>query len=175
MRYKHTLNRTYKNRHAERPPYRAPDPLVNNPNAEVSQLEQDLTFIYRPPPTSLTPFSLTTAPASPLLRSPTSEDTSLPPVLRPSAARPEPPPTSDQAIEKIRKLRLENPKKYTRSVLAKRFNCTENFVGQVASLARSQTKMIRKQTEESHEMVRQTWGDKKSLAREIRKKRREFW
>src|SRR5262245_47653697 len=145
MRYKHTLNRTYKNRHAERPPYRAPDPLINNPNVEVSQLEQDLTFIYRPPPSSLTPFSLTTAPASPLLRSPASEakDT-LPPVPRPSAARPEPPPASDQVIEEIRKLRLEDPQKYTRSVLAKRFNCTENFVGQVASLGRSHTKMIRK-------------------------------
>src|SRR5262245_7455973 len=89
-RCKHTLNRTYKNRHAERPPYRAPDPLVHNPDAKVTMLEQDLTFIHRPPPTALTPFSLTTAPASPLLRRPAKE-TPLPPVLRPSAARPEPP------------------------------------------------------------------------------------
>lgn len=55
---------------AERPPYRAPDPLVNNPKATVTKLggEEELTFIHRPPASAPSPYSLSVAPASPLLR-----------------------------------------------------------------------------------------------------------
>src|SRR5258705_2524283 len=55
---------------AEKPPYRAPDPLVNNPKATVTKLggEEELTFIHRPPASAPSPYSLSIAPASPLLR-----------------------------------------------------------------------------------------------------------
>ncbi|PBK82192.1 hypothetical protein ARMGADRAFT_1019779 [Armillaria gallica] len=49
---------------SERPPYRTPDPLVNNPSTAVTTLpDEELTFIHRPPPTSPAPFILTTSPA----------------------------------------------------------------------------------------------------------------
>ncbi len=161
---------------SERPAYHAKDPLVNNPNAAVTTLsEEGLTFIHLPPPTAPTPFSLTTAPASPLLRPPTPyAGEPLPPLSRSA-----PPPASerlpDSVIEKIRELRTLNPEKYTRGKLAKRFKCTQNFVGLVAPLKGSTRKVILRARDEKHELRREKWSEKHAIVKAISKKRRELW
>jgi hypothetical protein len=182
VRTKWTLDRSYKNKKsAGRRRAHPTDPLTDDPRALVTPLLEDdvaLTFIHRPPPTAPSPHSFTTSPSSPLLRptpTPTDPSTAVPPVLRPSALKEPPPRLSDEAIEEMRRLRLSDPHKYTRGVLARMFGCTNNFVGYVAALKRSQRKPIVAAREEAHERIRERWGAKKSLAKEIQQKRREFY
>ncbi|PPQ67542.1 hypothetical protein CVT26_006844 [Gymnopilus dilepis] len=161
---------------AERPAYHAKDPLVNNPKAVVTQLEdENLTFIHRPPPSAPSPISLTTAPASPLLRPPSEPyNGPLPPLSRSGPADP-PPRMSDEDLEKLRELRYSDPVKYTRGKLASMFNCTQTFVGLVAPLKRTARKPILKDRDALHEEARQRWSEKHSLVKAIAKKRRELW
>jgi hypothetical protein len=162
---------------SERPAYHAPDPLVNNSNASVTPLEDgDLTFIHRPPPTSPSPFSLTTAPTSPLLRPHPSPVTGpLPPFIRPSADKVQPQRASDEVVAEIRKLRLSDPAKYSRGKLAQMFGCTQHFVSSIAALKKPQRKALIRIRDQKHEVVREKWSEKKSIVRAIRAKRREFW
>lgn len=162
---------------SERPPYYAPDPLVNNPKAAVTTLpEDDLTFIHRPPPTAPSPLSLTTDPVSPLLRPSTPPTSSpLPPFIRPSADKEVPQRASDEDVAEIRRLRLLNPSKYSRGVLAKMFGTSQNFVGQIAAVKKTKRKALIKSRDEEHELVREKWSDKKSIVRAIRVRRKEFW
>ncbi|KAF8073799.1 mitochondrial ribosomal protein subunit L20-domain-containing protein [Lyophyllum atratum] len=152
---------------SERPAYHAPDPLTNNPQAVVTALhDEDLTFIHRPPPSAPSPFSLTTAPTSPLLRAatPPSSDP-LPPSIRPSAEKVLPPRASDDTIAEIRRLRRSDPAKYSRGKLAKMFGCTQNF---------ARMNLIRQRNLE-HDKAREKWSEKKATVRAISAKRREFW
>ncbi|KAK1225125.1 hypothetical protein PQX77_011940 [Marasmius sp. AFHP31] len=163
---------------SERPPYRAPDPLVHNPSATVTSLpEDDLTFIHRPPPTSPSPFSFTTNPTSPLLRpKPASTATAaLPPSIRPSADKALPPRVSDEVVAKIRQLRLSDPGKYTRGRLAKEFGVTQSFVGMVAAVKKSTRKELVAKRDDFHAASRAKWSEKKKLVEDIRKKRKSFW
>lgn len=170
------LSRCYSTRLPERPPYRAPDPLINNPNVVHQSLPNDLTFIHRPPPTAPTPFSYTTAPSSPLLQ-PSSSSTEtggpVPPALR--AEKPQHERMSDDQIAKLRKLRAEDPAKWTRGKLAKEFGCTPSFVMHVAAMKSAERKKALALRDEEHEEARSKWGERKSIVRAIRKKRREFW
>ncbi len=168
------LSRCYSSRLPERPPYRAPDPLTNDPNVTHQSLPNDLTFIHRPPPTAPTPFSYTTSPASPLLDESTlATGSTLPPTLRPEKLQPER--LSDEQIARLRKLRAEDPVKWTRGRLAKEFGCTQSFVMHVAALKSSDRKKALASRDAEHENARSEWGEKRSLVREIRKKRRDFW
>jgi len=161
---------------SERPAYHAPDPLANNPKAAVTKLEKDgLTFIHRPPPTAPSPFSLTTAPASPLLRPPSAPyDGPLPPFSR-SPPKGAPPRMSDEDLEKLRQLRYENPQVYTRGRLAKMFKCTQSFVGQVAALRQPARNAVLKVRDERHRLARERWSEKHSIVKAIAAKRRELW
>ncbi|KAK7056698.1 Glutathione S-transferase 2 [Paramarasmius palmivorus] len=162
---------------SERPPYRAPDPLVDNPIATVTSLpEDDLTFIHRPPPTAPSPLSYTTNPVSPLLQSrkPLTE-APLPPLLRPSAGKEPLPRVSDSVVDKIRQLRLSNPEKYTRGRLAKQFGVTQHFVALIAATKKSKRKQLVAARETIHAASREKWSEKKKLVEDIRKKRRSFW
>ncbi|KAL0960633.1 hypothetical protein HGRIS_005662 [Hohenbuehelia grisea] len=162
---------------SERPPYRPSDPLVNNPHAAVTSLpDEDLTFIHRPPPSIPSPSSFTTNPSSPLLRprGATPADAPLPPDLHPgplSQVRR----MSPEDIAKMRQLRLSDPAKYTRGVLAKQFDCTQKFVSLVASLPKPARKAQLKKREEVHAANREKWSERHSLVKDIRAKRREFW
>lgn len=163
---------------AERPPMRRSDPLENNPKAVVTQLpEEKLTFIHRPPPTMPSPYSLTTAPSSPLLRPPgtQTDDIPLPPISRPRLNRPEPVRLSDEDVEKIRQLRFSDPNTYTRIKLSKMFGCTMGFVGAIAGLKKPQRKKQIRKEEERLERQREGWSEKKLMVRAIRTKRREMW
>ena len=172
----HIMPRTHT---AHKPPMRPKDPLSTKESvAGVQHLEDDnLTFIHRPPPSAPTPLSTTLNPSSPLLRPPTKAKGTkrLPPLLRPSAYVKEPPRVSPETIKEIRRLREEDPTKYTRSVLADKFNTTSHFIALVAAMSLRERKEVLKKREEQHRKNRESWGDRKSLAVEIRKKRREFW
>jgi len=162
---------------AERPAYRPPDPLVNNPKATVTTLEdENLTFIHRPPPSAASPHSFTTNPCSPLLKPvPTLVDGPLPPFARPGLHKPGPERASDETIAKIRELREKEPDKYSRGQLAKMFNVTRAFVSTVAPLKVTKRKEIQEQVEKEHEVARSKWSERHSLVKAIRKKRRELW
>ena len=164
---------------SERPPMHRPDPLENNPKAVVTELpEENLTFIHRPPPTAPSPYSLTTAPASPLLwpRPTPTDAVPLPPVSRPSLYKSQQPERlSDEDVEKIRQLRRSDPETYSRQKLAKMFGCTQTFVGAVAALKKSQRKKLIRKEEEQFERQRGAWSEQKLMARAIRGKRRELW
>lgn len=162
---------------AERPPYRPPDPLINNPNATVTVLsDEDLTFVHRPPPTASSPQSFTTNPTSPLLR-PKNEpkNSPLPPLIRPSAEKASPSRLSDENVAKLKQLRRSDPKKYSRTVLAKMFGCTQGFVSLVAALPKTQRKAMRKAREAEHQAIRDKWSQKHSLVKAIQVKKKEFW
>ncbi|KIL67853.1 hypothetical protein M378DRAFT_72661 [Amanita muscaria Koide BX008] len=171
---------------AERPPMHRPDPLADNPNAVVTHLpDENLTFIHRPPPTAPSPFSLTTAPASPLLQSkptPLTDATGapvpLPPISRPrlnKASSPALERLSDEDVQKMRQLRRSDPQTYTRTKLADMFGCTQTFVGAVAALKKSQRKAVIRKEEEKMGTQRAGWSEKKVLVREIKAKRRLLW
>lgn len=168
------FTRSYATRLPQNPPYRPPDPLINNPRAVYQELPEKLTFIHRPPPTAPSPLSYTTSPSSPLLRGgPVSSAGALPPRL--GKDRGEKPRLSDEDIAKIRTLRREDPITWTRRRLAKEFDCTPWFVGKLVSLTGSDRRRALEQREKEHGADRAKWGERKSLQADIRKKRKEFW
>ncbi|KAI0769872.1 mitochondrial ribosomal protein subunit L20-domain-containing protein [Fomes fomentarius] len=168
------FSRSYATRLPERPPYRAPDPLHNNPSAVYQELPENATFIHRPPPTAPTPHSYTTSPTSPLLQpSVTPVDGPLPPNLWKDKG--EKPRVSDEDLEKIRRLRRENPTEWTRGRLAKEFNCTTWFIGKVTSLKGPDRRQALEARDHEHEEFREKWGERRRLNADIRKKRKEFW
>ncbi|KAI0301144.1 mitochondrial ribosomal protein subunit L20-domain-containing protein [Multifurca ochricompacta] len=170
------LTRGYATRLPQKPPMRHPDPLLKSPNAVITSLPEDLTFIHRPPPSAPTPLSYTVNPSSPLLRTetfPPSTSSALPPPLsKPKLERTRMP--EDQIIE-MRRLRTKDPKAYTRSKLANLFGCSPAFVSYVAPLARSERRAALAKRDQGHEKARARWGEKSALIREIRRKRKEFW
>lgn len=175
------LRRCYSTRLPTRPPPRVPDPLADVPKV---QLEDDLTFIHRPPPTMPSPESLTTAPSSPLLRPPVRlqdtttslTDPSLPPASRPSLIpKKQYPRMTHQAILSMKELRHSDPTKWTCTKLAAQFGCSPRFVSLVAGLKSSDWKKQIKKVAEEHQRSRDKWGEKKALLQKIRVKRKEFW
>jgi len=170
------IRRRKTHRLPDKPQHKVPDPLTSDPAVVHQALSDDLTFIYRPPPTAPTPFSYETAPASPLLQAQTSapkNDTLLPPPMR--TLTPEAPRMAQEAIAQMRALRAEDPKKWTRSVLAKRFNCTSSFVQTVAPLKAADRKAASSSREEQHQTFRDKWGEKRAFNQEVRRRRRELW
>ncbi|KAJ7069864.1 mitochondrial ribosomal protein subunit L20-domain-containing protein [Mycena amicta] len=163
-----------KPRTAERPPYRAPDPLENNPNAAVTQLDSSLTFIHRPPPTAPSPYSLTTNPVSPLLRPPTTPKAApLPPLSQ--KAQQDRPRASEATMAEIKRLRALDPEQYTSGVLARKFNVTRGFVQAIAALKKSQRRQKRAAQDAIAAAAREKWSEKHSVTMAIRAKRRELW
>ena len=158
---------------AERPAYHAPDPLVNNPNAVVTTLQdENLTFIHRPPPTAPSPFSLTTAPSSPLLQPASATPKPLPPLLRTTTP---PKRMTDAAVAKMREFRQTDPSKFTTGKLARMFNCTPNFVSLVAALKKPARKERLNLRNEEHAKIRERWSEKHATVKAVRAKRRELW
>ncbi|KAL5332643.1 mitochondrial ribosomal protein subunit L20-domain-containing protein [Aspergillus crustosus] len=78
---------------------------------------------------------------------------------------------SPSDIKEIRNLRLSDPITWSRSKLAKRFDCSPIFIAMVCE-ASPQKKEIQKQV---FEAVQSRWGAKRRMAREDRKLRKESW
>lgn len=169
----------------ERPPPKIKDPLTA-PNAARHSIGPNLTFIYRPPPTAPSPFSLTTAPASPLLipgkplstaaaeESQAVGPSSLPPPLLNKSKVSERNLTTEQ-IEKMKDLRIKNPGHWTQSRLAKRFGCSMRFVSIAAPLSKDLQRQALANRDQKHEEKRSKWGERKATAVVIRQKRRSLW
>ena len=170
------FTRGYATRLPQKPPMRHPDPLLNNPHAVTTSLPDDLTFIHRPPPSAPTPFSYTVNPTSPLLLAgsqPQTPGSALPPPLsQPKLERPR---LSDDKIMEMQCLRVQDPKRYTRTRLAEMFGCSPVFVSYVAPLGHAEQEAALARRERAHNKARAQWGEKAALIREIRKKRKEFW
>lgn len=166
--------RTYATRRPVRPPLKVIDPLLSSPNATAVKLEDGMTLIHRPPPSAPSVFSTTALPASPLLLSKRSDSETVPPRLHKERIYGNHVLTEDD-FAKMQKLRDENPSYYTRSRLAKLYKCPPFLVAQKVPLAKSDRIAALEKTALEHEKNREQWGELKSMAREIRKKRREFW
>ncbi|KZP33493.1 hypothetical protein FIBSPDRAFT_924487 [Athelia psychrophila] len=161
---------------AQKPPTRPTDPLIEATTTK-SLDDGELTFIHRAPPTAPTPHSTTMAPSSPLLRPPTvaKGPVRLPPLLRPSEYVAPPPRMSDEQLAELQRLRALDPEKWTRSRLAEKFNCTSHFVALKAAMQPSQRKKANKEFDAKIEAVKEQWGHRKTLIREIAAKRKTFW
>ncbi|GJJ13279.1 hypothetical protein Clacol_007530 [Clathrus columnatus] len=159
----------------ERPPSKIRDPL-NEPNATQYKIGSNLTFIHRPPPTAQSPYSLTVAPSSPLLESPsaTRVDAPLPPPLWKEALKPKHQLTPEQ-VEEIKRLRNEDPVTWTRQKLAKKFGCKACYIPMIAPLDKSVHKGILAEKDAEHERNRSRWGENKATAKAIRRKRKALW
>ena len=74
-------------------------------------------------------------------------------------------------LEEIRRLRKEDPVKWSRDQLAKKFECSALFVGIVCEASKEhkdrQTRIL--------EAVKSRWGRRRRSAREDRTRRRETW
>ncbi|KAJ6619509.1 mitochondrial ribosomal protein subunit L20-domain-containing protein [Mycena sp. CBHHK59/15] len=161
---------------AERPAYHAPDPLINNPKAVVTELpDEELTFIHRPPPTAPSPFSYSTNPVSPLLqpRAP-QEDVPLPPLFSRSDRAPLLR-ASLETMTEIRRLRALDPDRYTVRMLAKRFKVAPNFVSAIAALKKTQRRAKRQAYNLQVEKAREGWSERRVTQKMIQVKRRELW
>ncbi|KZT51421.1 hypothetical protein CALCODRAFT_414006, partial [Calocera cornea HHB12733] len=160
---------------------RIPDPLKTSTRASTWEVAPGVTFTHRPPPTAPSPFSLTVAPASPLLalgkRTPSAASSStetvpLPPPMR--KPREEKKNTvGPEVIAEIRRLRLEDPDINLPSVLAKQFGVSAQFVRIAAPLPKA---IARRHMEEYlASQGKEKWGYKKRLIRETRQKRKDYW
>lgn len=178
----HGTMRRYATRRPERPPPKIKDPL-SSPNAIHSQVAPNLTFIQRPPPTAPTPYSLSTAPSSPLLLPPTTlpisnssilKKAALPPPIQKPHKKPEVKLTDEQ-IEEIRRLREADPIIHTRQKLARQFGCLPSYIPMIAPLRKVEMRKALARREQEHEANRSRWGERKAMVVAIRKKRRSLW
>lgn len=76
----------------------------------------------------------------------------------------------EKEFEEIRRLRAEDPVKWSRSKLAEKFGCSQFFAGMVAPNDEKA-----RQEEKALEQIKERWGRKRRYAREDRTKRREMW
>ena len=75
-------------------------------------------------------------------------------------------------VDEIRRLRLEDPVKWTQNRLADNYNCSNTFVGRIIKgLSKEKTQQQRAVTE----VVRSSWGNKRRIAREDREIRKDKW
>lgn len=93
---------------------------------------------------------------------------SLPPALKQPQAKKYHLTAAD--VAEMQRLRAQDPYKWTRAALAKKFECSEFFVG-VACKNPEAGEAKAKELEE----IKRKWGPRKRRAREDRVKRREMW
>lgn len=74
-------------------------------------------------------------------------------------------------ITEIRRLRRENPDKWTRAILARKFKCSSLFVGIVCEA----TEEHKAKQAQILEAIKARWGEKRRMAREDRTRRRATW
>lgn len=78
---------------------------------------------------------------------------------------------TEAQLEEMRRLRQEDPISWSRTKLAKKFNCSNLFVGIVCQV----DKKKREQQKQVLEAVKSRWGTIRRNAREDRTLRRETW
>ncbi|TKA30807.1 hypothetical protein B0A50_02527 [Salinomyces thailandicus] len=73
-------------------------------------------------------------------------------------------------VEEIRRLREEDPRKWTRVRLAEKFECSQFFVGLCCSAPQ-----IKEAQDRELEEIKRRWGRRKTEAREARAERKKLW
>ncbi|GAA5822344.1 hypothetical protein JCM5353_001579 [Sporobolomyces roseus] len=175
---------------------RTRDPLLSSSLAQHFILPSGNSFIIRPPPSTLPPTipipSQSTSESNPFLDSITSSSSSglnpltpqsnldkLPSTRRSSSTTPS---TSTQLtreqIDQLQELRRTNPTS-SRAQLAKQFGVSTQVVGRLGygkgSEARLAQNFKRVEVEQERQEREESWGWKKSIAREERRRRRDLW
>ncbi|KAK9895157.1 hypothetical protein P389DRAFT_89255 [Cystobasidium minutum MCA 4210] len=130
------------------------------------------------PPSSPAPASLPSMPSTPKsqqLQSLPIE--ALPPRLH--AEAPQYATLSEEQIAEMQALRLSDPVTWTRSKLAEKYNVSKFFVAMKSfgdsPEARLLAKKVREEHLEAEKRQRDSWGFKKRVDREVRRRRKEFW
>lgn len=96
----------------------------------------------------------------------------LPPTVHKEKTKPR---MSDENLERMRKLRAEDPRTWTTGRLARKFDCTPRFVMMQARLPVGTKKELLRERDGDHQEAREKWGEKKAFNRDVRQRRREFW
>lgn len=100
--------------------------------------------------------------------------TTLPPVL--GKVREKRYHLTEADVEEIRRLKREDPAKWNRGALARKFDCSELFVKMVCESAKIPTDPQRREEHvKAVEAVQARWGRKRRTAKEDRTRRRESW
>ena len=73
-------------------------------------------------------------------------------------------------IDEIRKLRKQDPRKWTRVRLAEKFECSQFFVSLCCCAPE-----IKDEQDKALEAIKKKWGRRKTEAREERKARKVLW
>jgi hypothetical protein len=73
-------------------------------------------------------------------------------------------------IDEIRRLRAEDPRKWTRVALAEKFECSQFFVSLCCT-----SPIMAKENEEKLAETKRKWGRRKTEAREDRQTRKVLW
>lgn len=93
----------------------------------------------------------------------------MPLVFKPTEPKAE---LSQADVDEMRRLRLEDPWKWSQKQLSKKFDCSNTFVGYVikglAPEKAAQQKIVQ-------EAIRSNWGGKRWVAREDREIRKDRW
>lgn len=84
--------------------------------------------------------------------------------------------TQDQ-VDEMRQLRLDDPAKWTQTTLSKKYNCSTLFTREVIKKAdgRKPRSEMNRQQKVVQAVVRSNWGPKRRIAREDRAIRRDKW
>ncbi len=78
---------------------------------------------------------------------------------------------TDADAEEIRRLRAEDPVKWTRKALSKKFGCSPLFISLCSSASPDQLIKMNQRVE----FIKEGWSERKKEASELRKRRREIW
>nr|CAG8465493.1 9946_t:CDS:1 [Entrophospora candida] len=78
---------------------------------------------------------------------------------------------TDTDINSIKELRQKDPDKWTRSKLAKKFNCSQMYIGIVAPTTEERKARLKEQLMEQYSKM----GYKKKFIKEERLRRRDMW
>ncbi|PWN34875.1 uncharacterized protein FA14DRAFT_160291 [Meira miltonrushii] len=147
------------------PARRPKDPLDFAPNAVRHALPSGETLIVRPPPTVASP------------RYTTIDQGDISPEQLPLIQRRKTHAyesnkrLSAEEIAEMQRLRQSNPDVHTALQLAKQFGCSATFVRIVAPAPKQRREAHLEQTV----VQRSTWGQNKTMQRELRKERRSLW
>ena len=101
----------------------------------------------------------------------TEPDRQLPPIVKNHEPYEKKYHLQEKDFEEMRKLRAQNPFRWTRSRLAEKFKCSQFFVGLVCQASKNKLDQDRAELEK----IKERWGRRRREAREDRTKRREIW
>lgn len=94
----------------------------------------------------------------------------LPPPVDPKQLKYQKHHLSEKDVAEIRRLRADDPEKWTRLQLSKKFNCSSIFIGMITEASTEKRELERQKLE----AVKARWGPTRTAARENRQRRIEL-